>query len=443
MINALLHAAAFLAGASPELLNAMPLHAPGGWQVDVGPGSVSIAGREIALPDPVRLIVPEPAPVTVRGEAQMLPLFNPQAGGWLKGARLKALIAQECTATGLLQPETVVVRSASGVPFARDVDYALDPLWGTIGRLEAGSIGADESVLIDYTWSPARLDAIVVNTSGQVRLIEGTPGLGFDPPPAPGVGEFAIGSVWNPGNAPDLTAENLLPVEHSVAEPTPPEYYAAEQFLPKTLAKLEAGEPVTIVAWGDSVTNGGGVGGDTALWYQNQFVDRLRARYPDADIKLHTAAWPGRGSRDYLEAPPGGPYDFQRDVLDRKPDLVTAEWVNDAYLRGEALTAHYTTILEHLRGAGAELVLITPHLVRPDWMGVDTLKFDEDPRPYVQGLRAFAEANDVAVADASRIWCGLWRRGIPYTTLLANAINHPDARGQAIFADALMALFPE
>ena len=201
-------------------------------------------------------------------------------------------------------PETVVVRSANGLPFARDVDYALDPLWGTIGRLEGGSIGADESVLIEYTWGPARLDAIVMNASGQVRLIEGTPGLGFDPPPAPGVGEYAIGSVWNPGNAPDMTAENLLPVEHSVAEPTLPEYYAAEQFLPKTLAKLEAGEPVTIVAWGDSVTNGGGVGGDTALWYQNQFVDRLRARYPDANITLHTTAWPGRGSRDYLEAPP-------------------------------------------------------------------------------------------------------------------------------------------
>ena len=83
------------------------------------------------------------------------------------------------------------------------------------------------------------------------------------------------------------------------------------------------------------------------------------------------------------------------------------------------------------------------HLVRPDWMKVNTIKFDNDPRPYVQGLYKFAEANDVAVADASRTWCGLWRKGIPYTTLLANSINHPDVRGQVIFADVLMALFPE
>jgi hypothetical protein len=119
------------------------------------------------------------------------------------------------------------------------------------------------------------------------------------------------------------------------------------------------------------------------------------------------------------------------------------EWVNDAYLQGEALNTHYALIMDKLRGAGAEPVIITPHLVRLDWMKMTSVKFDDDPRPYVQGLYTFAEANGVAVADASRTWCGLWRKGIPYTTLLANSINHPDVRGQVIFADALMALFPE
>jgi hypothetical protein len=35
----------------------------------------------------------------------------------------------------------------------------------------------------------------------------------------------------------------------------------------------------------------------------------------------------------------------------------------------------------------------------------------------------------------------LWRQGIPYNALMLNAINHPDARGMRLFADALMALF--
>jgi hypothetical protein len=67
---------------------------------------------------------------------------------------------------------------------------------------------------------------------------------------------------------------------------------------------------------------------------------------------------------------------------------------------------------------------------------------DQDPRPYVKGLREFAPAHHVALADASLRWGHLWREGIPYTTLFLNAINHQDERGMKLFADALMALFP-
>jgi hypothetical protein len=67
---------------------------------------------------------------------------------------------------------------------------------------------------------------------------------------------------------------------------------------------------------------------------------------------------------------------------------------------------------------------------------------DDDPRPYVAGLRSFAAAHPVALADAARRYGRLWRQGIPHSTVLVNSINHPDARGMKIFADALMELFP-
>ena len=158
---------------------------------------------------------------------------------------------------------------------------------------------------------------------------------------------------------------------------------------------------------------------------------------------MHTAAWPGYDSKSYMNAPAGGPYDFQRDVLDQKPDLVIIEFVNDASLHGEALNEQYARIRDALWGISAEIILITPHYVRQDWMDVTTVKVDDDPRPYVQDLRKFASQNDIAVADAARLWGALWRRGIPYPIILANAINHPDERGMALFADALMAVFPE
>jgi hypothetical protein len=67
---------------------------------------------------------------------------------------------------------------------------------------------------------------------------------------------------------------------------------------------------------------------------------------------------------------------------------------------------------------------------------------DNDPRPYVAGLREFAAKHAVALADASRRYGRLWRQGIPYSSLMLNSINHPDERGMKIFADSLMALFP-
>jgi lysophospholipase L1-like esterase len=144
-----------------------------------------------------------------------------------------------------------------------------------------------------------------------------------------------------------------------------------------------------------------------------------------------------------MGAPAGGKYDFKRDVLDPKPDLVTIEFVNDAFWKGDALKKHYTKIRELLQGNGSEIILITPHFVRPDWMGVTNIKFDDDPRPYVQGLREFARENRLPVADASLYWGHLWREGIPYMTLLGNSINHPDERGHRFFADALMGVFPK
>lgn len=69
-------------------------------------------------------------------------------------------------------------------------------------------------------------------------------------------------------------------------------------------------------------------------------------------------------------------------------------------------------------------------------------EIDDDPRPYVTGLRQFAERHAIALADASQRYGRLWRQGIPYNTLMLNSINHPNAQGMRLFADSLMALFP-
>jgi lysophospholipase L1-like esterase len=428
--------------AAQPATKAIPIRVSGPWSVAVGPGSVTLHGQQVTVADEVTLEVPPAPVVAVRDEAHAsLPVFNEHTGGWMKGARLAKLITQECSATGLLIPGSVRVKpEGGGAPFALGRDFQMDGFWATVGRIEAGAIGANQRVLIDYDYSPCRLDSVVADERGRLRLVVGEPAVGAMLPPAPPRGEIAVANIWVPGNTERLTEENLYPIE---PEPRRGTQSVAEALLPHTLAKLRAGQDVKIVAWGDSVTAGGGVGAQTDLWYQNRFAALLRQRFPAAKITMLTAAWPGGNSNGYMSAPPGGAHDFVRDVLEPKPDVVTIEFVNDAYLNEEQTQAHYAEIMRRLSGIGAEVILITPHLVRPDWMGVQTLKFDDDPRPYVKGLRRFATENHIALADASARWCRLWREGIPYVTLEANSINHPDARGHEIFAQALIDLFPE
>jgi lysophospholipase L1-like esterase len=446
MMVSLLLLTSVCAGATPVLETAMPARISGPWAIEVGPGSVVTAGRTLRLPNAVPVGVPPPERVCIRDEAHAgLPVFNKDAPGWLKGAHLTKLTTEECSATGLLYPETVRVKSAAGntTPFKLGVDYELDPFWSAIGRVPGGAIADGQPVFVDYDYSPSRLDSVVVDKEGKARLVTGAPDPAVALPPQPGPGETAVVNVWVPGRCERLTEENLYPIEFKEAPSVPVVSATAERLLPKTLAKLREGKTITVVAFGDSVTHGGGVDGHENLWYQHQFAALLKQRFPQAAVQMRTAAWPGAGSKTYLDAPPGGQYDFVRDVLDPRPDLVTIEFVNDAYLDEAGTAAHYAGIMKRLRDIGAEVILITPHLVRPDWLKSDTLKFDEDPRPYVRGLRRFAAENHVALADASREWCRLWRRGIPYVTLLANSINHPDARGHQIFADTLIALFPD
>ena len=413
----------------------------GPWQVEVGPGTVG----KVAFQRQV-LAVPPQAAIEIRGESQALPVFRTTGGGWVRGAKLRRIATQECTAAGALAPASLRVRAADGTELVRGKDWEVDDHWGTVGRLAGGAVADKEPVLLDYDYYPNRIHLVVVDGTGKARLVLGEPGVGIQLLPEKRADEMHLATVWLTGQMSRLADANLLPVDGT---PVPKSGWegTAERLCPKTVAKLRAGQPVTIVAWGDSVTNGGGVGGNRDAWYQHVFHKRLQARFPQSEITLKTAAWGGGNSRGYMEAPAGGKYDFQRDVLDPKPDLVTIEFVNDSGWHGDGLKQHYGKIRDLLRGNGAEIVLITPHFVRPDWMRdkawLESTKHDEDPRPYVQGLRQFARENDIPVADASLAWGHLWREGIPYMTLHGNSINHPDERGHRFFADALMGLFPE
>lgn len=405
-----------------------------------GDWTVTVAGEGFAT----QTVAVSPVEwVVVRGERyEKLPVFNPKAGGWVRGAQLIGVRAQETTSPGLLDPESFSLRGGPGadaVLFERGVDYEIDLHWGTVGRLAGGKIGEEQPVWVGYRHGQMRLDAVVLTAAGRVEVRQGRPRAAAPSMPEVKAGERHLGNVFLPGRMERLGAEHLFPILET-AYPEGPRPRSAT--VDRVVARLERGDALRILAWGDSVTDGAYLTDKAKERWQEQFVVRLRARFPKARIELLTQAWGGRNTGSYLAEPPGSAHNYRETVLGVKPDLVISEFVNDAGLKPEQVEERYGKLLADFREIGAEWIILTPHYVRPDWMNLTGQReIDNDPRPYVQGLRAFAAKHDVGLADASLRYGRLWRQGVPYNVLMLNAINHPDARGMRLFADALMELF--
>jgi len=377
-----------------------------------------------------------------------LPVYNPKGPVYKRGAPLLQLKAQEVTTPFLLLEDGFAVRSgpeASSTEFVRGKDYELALDWANVGRLTEGRIQKDQPVYITYRHGWLRLDSIVMTQNDRIEYRVGANAASSPVPPALQAGETLLGHVWLPGKIERLTDDNLFPVlETRYPEPPAQHPSAAERFIPRSLKKLQTGEPLRILAWGDSVTDGAYLPDRDRNRWQNQFVTKLRERFPQADIELVTEAWGGRNTSSYLGVLPGQPHNYQETVLNAKPDLIISEFVNDAGLKPDAVEERYSRLLKDFQGIGAEWIILTPHYTRPDWMGLKHERnIDHDPRPYVAGLREFSARHNVALADASVRYGRLWRQGIPYSTLMSNSINHPNPWAMGIFADALMELFPK
>lgn len=394
------------------------------------------AGTFVVAPPDVVEVINEKLPT--------LPLFNPAVPGWVKGVALEEVKAAECTVIRALDPESLVVKTApgrEGTLLERGRDWDADTEWGTVGRLAGGRVGEREPVWASYRAALRRIDSVVRLTDGTLELVRGTPQIVLCEPPSIPAGSERLVNVYLPGRIASLSGANLFPIIEDrcppLASDQPPQ---ARARLPETLRRLEAGEKLKILAWGDSVT--------TYDRWQSMFVERLKARYPQADIELVTEAWGGRNTGSYLAEPPGSEHNYREKVLESRPHLIVSEFVNDAGMAPADVDRQYGQLLADFRGIGAEWIILTPHYVMPEWMGPGFLErgqrdIDDDPRPYVAGLKAFVATHPerVALADAARRYGRLWRQGIPYLTLMENNINHPNVAGHQIFADALDEVF--
>jgi lysophospholipase L1-like esterase len=125
--------------------------------------------------------------------------------------------------------------------------------------------------------------------------------------------------------------------------------------LPHVAGKLASGEPVLIVAFGSSSTQGYGTT-SPEFTYPNRLAKQLRRQYPDADITVLNR---GKGGEDAPEMMKR----LQTEVLDAKPDLVIWQVGTNAVLRNldPAETAKLVEDgVGRIQASGIDLVLVDP-----------------------------------------------------------------------------------
>ena len=404
--------------------------------------TVSITGSWQIEVNGVKMDVTEPQVVRVIDESyKELPLYE-KKGGYNDGVALRGVAGIGCALRYALDVFSVRVRLPDGTEMRRGQDYEFTDAWGTLGRLEGGRISPTQEVLISYRYIPNRLDSVVMAADGSLHLVNGVPRSYCAVPPALKEGETRLLNIFTEAQTDKLTSDNVF----IITETAYPAESAKEQqaFIPKSMQKLRNGEHIRILAWGDSVTECIYLPPDDR--WQIQFLERLKAAFPKADIELISNGWGGRSTSSYLNEPEDSKYNYQRTVLDVKPDLVISEFVNDTGLSQDMREECYNRVLNDFRAQGTEWIILTPHYTRPDWMGLTTqngVGIENDPRPYVAFVRAFAAEKGIAIADAAKRYGRLWRQGIPYNTLMTNNINHPNKEGLKIFADALMGIFED
>lgn len=397
----------------------------------IGDWTVAINGREFQIPPP------EPVRV-VDEKYRRLPVYDDKV--WNPGVPLARVDADGCSLPEAVAVNTVRVRTLTGELLRTPDDYLLEKHWGRIGRVEGGAIAAGASVKISYLCILPRIDSIFQNSAGEFRLASGTPAAACQEIPAPAAGEIRVLNIYTDAQTDRLREENLFPVINTelpvYRDPGMPGR------IPETMAKLRNGGKLRILAWGDSVTQC--IYMPKRNRWQSLLLRALKKAFPEAEIEVVSNGWDGHTVRDFFAAPPGDVHNFMETVADVDADLVISEFINDAGQDPAVWRDVYPRALAEFRRRGREWIILTPHFSRPDWMGIASQRgraLERDPRPFTAFLREFAEANNIALADASRLYGQLQYCGIPYNRLMVNAINHPNREGMEIFVRALLPCF--
>ena len=211
-----------------------------------------------------------------------------------------------------------------------------------------------------------------------------------------------------------------------------------------SIRELVENGPITIVAFGDSVTHASFE--IDRMDYEAVYWNRLRKKIMDIHcfipVNVINAGIGGATAHSSLGR-------LQKQVLDHHPDVVIVCFgLNDINRPIEEYTAALEEIFTRCRNDGAEVILLTPNMLNT-YVADDV---DERYREYaaqtaemqnsglmdayVEASRAVARKLNVPICDCYAVWKELSKTQ-DTTMMLANRINHPSREMHELFAQSL------
>ena len=202
--------------------------------------------------------------------------------------------------------------------------------------------------------------------------------------------------------------------------------------------------PITIVAFGDSVTHGavspGEINYETVYWnLLKKKINRLRNYVP---VNVINAGIGGIDAKSSLKR-------IDRDVFSHNPDLVIVCFgLNDVNGTLEDYISSLKTIFTECNNRGIQTIFMTPNMLNT-YVAEDTadnlkdyaaktaeMQISGRMDKYMNTACELASSMNIEVCDCYSTWKEISKTE-DITLLLANRINHPTSEMHRLFADSL------
>lgn len=212
--------------------------------------------------------------------------------------------------------------------------------------------------------------------------------------------------------------------------PLPATHFDATR-LPRTIGRLKAKQPVSLVVLGDSISAGANasaqLGGPPHQPAYPELVRLNLSKHYDAPVTLKNLSVGGRDT---------GWGTTQIDaVLEAKPDLVVIAFgMNDSAGRpADDYQAKTKAMIDAIRAARpeTEFVLVATMLGNRDWIRLKSELFPA----YREALQALAGPG-IGVADVTSVWEKFLNRKLDWDQT-GNGVNHPNDFGHRVYAQVV------